>query len=220
MSDYGTFRIGHVAQVTGLSVAVLRAWDERYGLRATARSPGGQRLYSSADIRRVRRVQELVSEGWTVASAAGAMVDGPSSEPDAGSGGPGGKADAEGGDMEGADAFAALAAYQTTRHLLRVSSPHDVPDLVEELVERLGGQVVPALPGSTAPPEETVAVDVSFGFAPSRLPRAPAGTLARARLEAVLPMVVEDARRVLTGLSATGTGRPGRDRDGAFADNH
>ena len=51
-----------VAQRTGLSPHVIRAWERRYGVVSPARTEGNQRLYSTADIERLdllRRATEL-----------------------------------------------------------------------------------------------------------------------------------------------------------------
>jgi len=42
-------RIGELAQRTGVSPALLRAWERRYGVIAPARSEGGFRLYSEEE---------------------------------------------------------------------------------------------------------------------------------------------------------------------------
>lgn len=48
-----------VAQRTGLSSHVLRAWERRYGVVEPERSEGGHRLYSDADVERLRLLHEL-----------------------------------------------------------------------------------------------------------------------------------------------------------------
>jgi DNA-binding transcriptional MerR regulator len=63
-------RIGELAKRTGVSPALLRAWEQRYGLLRPTRSDGGYRLYSSADVARVRRTRALIGEGMSAAEAA------------------------------------------------------------------------------------------------------------------------------------------------------
>ena len=63
-------RIGEVSRRTGVAVPTLRAWERRYGLLAPARTEGGHRLYSEADVERVRGMQRLLEEGWSAAAAA------------------------------------------------------------------------------------------------------------------------------------------------------
>jgi MerR family transcriptional regulator, light-induced transcriptional regulator len=63
-------RIGELSRRLGVSDHVLRAWESRYGLLRPTRSPGGFRLYSEADVTRVRRMQALVAQGLSAAEAA------------------------------------------------------------------------------------------------------------------------------------------------------
>jgi DNA-binding transcriptional MerR regulator len=69
MND-GVMRIGELSRRTGVSPALLRAWELRYGLLQPARSPGGFRLYTADDEGRVRRTVALISEGLSAAEAA------------------------------------------------------------------------------------------------------------------------------------------------------
>ena len=55
-----------VAQRTGLSTPVLRAWERRYGVVTPGRSEGGQRLYSDADIRRLQLLATAVDGGRSI----------------------------------------------------------------------------------------------------------------------------------------------------------
>lgn len=55
-----------VAQRTGLSAPVLRAWERRYGAVEPSRSDGGQRLYSDADVRRLQLLATAVDGGRTI----------------------------------------------------------------------------------------------------------------------------------------------------------
>jgi len=67
-------RIGALSKRAGVSEHVLRAWETRYGLLAPARSPGGFRLYSEADLRRVQRMRAYLAEGLSAAEAARAVL--------------------------------------------------------------------------------------------------------------------------------------------------
>lgn len=51
--DGGLHPVRIVAQRTGLTPDVLRAWERRYGAVMPVRSPGGQRLYSNSDLERL-----------------------------------------------------------------------------------------------------------------------------------------------------------------------
>ncbi|MGB1778591.1 MAG: MerR family transcriptional regulator, partial [Longimicrobiales bacterium] len=55
-----------VAQRTGLSTPVLRAWERRYGVVTPSRSDGGQRLYSDDDIRRLQLLATAVDGGRSI----------------------------------------------------------------------------------------------------------------------------------------------------------
>ncbi len=70
-------RIGELARRTGVSPALLRAWEQRYGLLRPSRSPGGFRLYSDADEERVRRVKELIVAGVSASEAARRALEAP-----------------------------------------------------------------------------------------------------------------------------------------------
>lgn len=55
--------IGAVAKATGFSPDTLRVWQKRYGFPVPRRKPSGHRLYSSADVRRLRRISEALARG-------------------------------------------------------------------------------------------------------------------------------------------------------------
>ena len=55
--------IGAVARATGLSPDTLRVWQKRYGFPVPQRRPSGHRLYSLADVRRLRRISEALARG-------------------------------------------------------------------------------------------------------------------------------------------------------------
>jgi DNA-binding transcriptional MerR regulator len=69
-------RIGELSRRLGVSDHVLRAWERRYGLLRPVRSAGGFRLYSEADLDRVRRMQAHLAQGLSAAEAARAAIDG------------------------------------------------------------------------------------------------------------------------------------------------
>ena len=62
--------IGVVAERTGLSQDVLRVWERRYTVVEPGRSPSGQRLYSDADIERLRLLSQATSTGRTISQIA------------------------------------------------------------------------------------------------------------------------------------------------------
>lgn len=68
-------RIGELSRRLGVSDHVLRAWERRYGLLRPVRSAGGFRLYTEADLRRVRRMQDHLARGLSAAEAARAAIE-------------------------------------------------------------------------------------------------------------------------------------------------
>jgi len=71
----GVLRIGELSRRTGVSDHVLRAWESRYGLLRPVRSPGGFRLYSAQDERRVAVMRSHLKRGLSAAEAARLAVD-------------------------------------------------------------------------------------------------------------------------------------------------
>jgi len=71
----GLLRIGELSRRLGLSDHVLRAWERRYGVLRPVRTAGGFRLYSEADLDRVRRMQAHLAQGLSAAEAARAAID-------------------------------------------------------------------------------------------------------------------------------------------------
>ena len=59
-----------VAQRSGLSTHVLRAWERRHQVVSPARSDGGPRLYSDADIERLTLLRQLTSHGGAIGQLA------------------------------------------------------------------------------------------------------------------------------------------------------
>lgn len=62
-SRVSKYRIQTVAQITGLSPALIRAWEARYGLVSPARTASGYRLYSDEDVAVLQGAQRLVKGG-------------------------------------------------------------------------------------------------------------------------------------------------------------
>jgi len=60
------FPIREVARLTGVNPVTLRAWERRYGLIQPTRTESGHRLYSMADIERVRNIVEWIDRGVAV----------------------------------------------------------------------------------------------------------------------------------------------------------
>src|SRR3712207_5017908 len=70
MDNDGLLRIGELSKRSGVSPDLLRAWERRYGLLRPVRSTGGLRLYSPADVERVRLMRRHLKEGLAAAEAA------------------------------------------------------------------------------------------------------------------------------------------------------
>ncbi|MDF1506298.1 MerR family transcriptional regulator, partial [Roseisolibacter sp. H3M3-2] len=64
-----------VVRRTGLSADVIRAWEKRHGVVAPVRSAVGRRLYSDADVERLRLIARATGGGRTVAQAAALPPD-------------------------------------------------------------------------------------------------------------------------------------------------
>ena len=65
----GVYGITVAAELAGMSVQALRLY-ERKGLLEPARTGGGARRYSDADIARLRRIGTLIAEGINLAGIA------------------------------------------------------------------------------------------------------------------------------------------------------
>jgi hypothetical protein len=58
-----------VARLTGLSADLIRAWEKRYGVVAPVRTPSGRRLYSDADVERLRLLGRATLAGYSIRRA-------------------------------------------------------------------------------------------------------------------------------------------------------
>lgn len=74
MAESPHLRIGELSRRSGVSPELLRAWERRYGLLDPARSPGGLRLYSMADLERIRLMRQHLAAGLAAAEAAAAVL--------------------------------------------------------------------------------------------------------------------------------------------------
>jgi DNA-binding transcriptional MerR regulator len=70
MAGDGVLRIGELSKRSGVSPELLRAWERRYGLLRPVRSGGGLRLYTPADVERVRVMRQHLADGLAAAEAA------------------------------------------------------------------------------------------------------------------------------------------------------
>jgi DNA-binding transcriptional MerR regulator/methylmalonyl-CoA mutase cobalamin-binding subunit len=70
LSDQPRHPIRVVARRTGLTPAVLRAWEKRYEVVVPSRTDGGQRLYSDEDVERLALLHRAVEEGRGISQVA------------------------------------------------------------------------------------------------------------------------------------------------------
>jgi DNA-binding transcriptional MerR regulator/methanogenic corrinoid protein MtbC1 len=70
------YTIKHAAEMVGIPVATLRAWQRRYRVVNPERSNAGYRLYGDEDIAVLRRMQALVTSGWSPKEASKATASG------------------------------------------------------------------------------------------------------------------------------------------------
>jgi MerR family transcriptional regulator, light-induced transcriptional regulator len=70
MDSDGVLRIGELSKRSGVSPDLLRAWERRYGLLRPMRSAGGLRLYTPADVERVRVMRQHLADGLAASEAA------------------------------------------------------------------------------------------------------------------------------------------------------
>lgn len=64
------YTIKQAAVRSGVNVALLRAWERRYGIVSPSRSDSGYRLYDEEAIGRLRAMRALVDGGWSARQAA------------------------------------------------------------------------------------------------------------------------------------------------------
>ena len=210
------YRIGDLARLPGPAVSTLRTWQERYpGLLRPARTTGGHRLYDDVDLAAVQAMRQLVAAGHNVSAAAAQVIQ----QRDRGLPPLGGVAGAEPAPgqppVDKAQTWwastateelnAVRAAHGATRAFLRATSPGEVAAAVVRFVGDVGGAVQPAREGG----DTAVPLDLSLGVDAPVLAHAPAGSRARRRLEALLPIIVEDARLAAGRLRADQSRRTG-----------
>lgn len=70
------YTIRQASARSGLSVALIRAWERRYGVIDPRRTASGYRLYDDAAISTLSAMRQLVEDGWQPSAAAAALRDG------------------------------------------------------------------------------------------------------------------------------------------------
>jgi len=67
--------ISVVTRRTGLTQDLLRAWEKRYEAVTPTRTPTGRRLYTEADIEKLRLLKQLVDGGRRISDVAGLDIE-------------------------------------------------------------------------------------------------------------------------------------------------
>lgn len=147
------YPIGAVARRTGLSLHVLRAWERRYRVVEPGRTATGGRLYSSADVLRLRLLRRVTEAGHPIGQVAGLETEALLSlarvaEPPveavgvAGEAGRDGKAEAERYAVAALGAVEALDGRRLRATLMRavvaLTGREFVDELVVPLLRRVG----------------------------------------------------------------------------------
>jgi DNA-binding transcriptional MerR regulator len=210
------YRIGDLSRLAGPAISTLRSWQVRYpGLLRPARTAGGHRVYDAADLAAVQAVQQLAATGHTTSSAAAYVVEqrdrGRSPlvgidqiPPPPSASVPSDRGHTWWASTATEELQALRAAHEATRAFLRATTPGEVTAAVARFVHDVGGTVRPARErGDTAVP-----LDLSLGVDQPSLAHAAAGSPARRRLEALLPLLVEDARLAAGRLRAESRSHP------------
>lgn len=131
---------GVLARRLGVSPMTLRSWDRRYGIGPTARTEGGHRRWTAADVATVEEMCRLTATGIPPADAARAArtaVAGPAAEAEAATATP----PAAAGRSRAAGALPLGDVRLECRGLARAAVRLDAPALEQQLtaaVERYG----------------------------------------------------------------------------------
>lgn len=73
-SDHGTYGIGAVAKMTGLSNHTIRVWERRYEAVVAQRAPNGRRVYTAADVEKLNLLKLLTERGLSIGRIAAETV--------------------------------------------------------------------------------------------------------------------------------------------------
>ncbi|RKH15720.1 MerR family transcriptional regulator [Corallococcus sp. CA047B] len=65
-----TYRIHIAAELSGVRVELIRAWERRYGVLVPERTPAGYRVYTDRDVAVLKRLKALTDEGVAISEAA------------------------------------------------------------------------------------------------------------------------------------------------------
>lgn len=130
MAGEAKYRVGMVSKMTGLSTHTLRMWEKRYAAVLPKRTEAGGRLYTDADVERLRLLHKLVQSGHSI----------------------GGIANLPDGDLRGMTAAAPATSIQTaSQHLPELRER--VMAAIERLRIREAEQMLTSAALSTEPSE-------------------------------------------------------------------
>jgi len=73
-ADLARYPIRVVSKMTGLGIDTLRAWERRYGAVTPTRDGRG-RMYTEADVARLRLLNGAVEQGHRIGRLAGLRAD-------------------------------------------------------------------------------------------------------------------------------------------------
>lgn len=68
------YTIKRAAELTGVTVPTLRAWERRYGIGTPSRTDSGYRLYDEQALADINAMQHLINQGWAPRQAAEAVL--------------------------------------------------------------------------------------------------------------------------------------------------
>jgi DNA-binding transcriptional MerR regulator len=68
------FRIGELAEELDVKKFVVRFWEKEFGIRSK-RSTGGQRFYTEQDLKKFKKIKDLLyNKGFTIAGARAQVI--------------------------------------------------------------------------------------------------------------------------------------------------
>ena len=137
--------MGVVVERTGLTSHAIRAWERRYGVVEPARTEGGQRLYTDAQVLRLRLLKRATEGGRSISNVAELSTEELASliGEDAGASNGGGTVHDQGAFLEASlEAAERLDAQALREELMRavvsLSAPVFVTRVVGPLLARVG----------------------------------------------------------------------------------
>ena len=74
MPAYDHYGIGAVAKLTGLTDHTIRVWERRYEAVVAQRAANGRRIYTPADVEKLRLLKRLTDEGLAIGQIAGSSI--------------------------------------------------------------------------------------------------------------------------------------------------